>query len=155
VLLFFADMMGSALVMRLKSLMNMQETYMYSNMGLGRIFIYQATIEQFFGNPILGNGLYCRAVASYPHNFILEAYMTTGVFGGTAFMIYFSTCVSRAIKIIRYFPNYSWVSLLFLHYAVYCQFSSGIITNHYFWYSSAMVIAVYEFATKERRPMQR
>ncbi|MDG1302235.1 MAG: O-antigen ligase family protein [Opitutae bacterium] len=155
VLLFFADMMGSALVMRLKSLMHIQETYMSGGVGIGRIIVYQEAFKQFLGNPILGNGLYCRAVLSYPHNFILEAYMTTGVFGGTAFLIYFSTCVSRAIKIIRHFPVYSWVSLFFLHYAVYCQFSSGIIMNHYFWYSSAMVIAVYEFASKERPLIRR
>lgn len=149
-MLFFADKMGSALGMRLKSLMNIQQTYFEGGVGVGRIAIYSATIQQFLGNPILGNGLYCRAAGSYPHNFILEAYMTTGIIGGTSFLVYLCTCVSRAIKIIRFYPVYSWVSLLFLHYAVYCQFSSGIITNHYFWYSSAMVIAVYEFCSKER-----
>lgn len=154
-LLLFAGSMGSALVRRLEALMYMQDAYMFGGSGVGRIDIYKATIAQFFGNPLLGNGLNCREVLSYPHNFILEAYMTTGVFGGTAFLIYFCTCVSRAIKIIRYFPAYSWVSLFFLHYAVYVQLSSGIITNHAFWYSSAMVIAVYEFATKERPHIQR
>ncbi|MEN8829980.1 MAG: O-antigen ligase family protein [Lentimonas sp.] len=151
VLLFFSDQMGSQLVMRLKSLLYMQETYMSGGMGIGRLAIYPLAIQQFLENPILGSGLYLRAVDSHPHNFILEAYMTTGVFGGTAFLIYFCACVTRALKIIRYFPVYSWVSLLFLHYAVYCQFSSSMIKNHYFWYSSAMVIAVYEFATKEQR----
>ena len=151
VLLFFADQMGSQLVMRLKLLLYVQETYMQGGVGIGRLSIYPLAIQQFLENPILGSGLYLRAVDSHPHNFILEAYMTTGVFGGTAFLIYFCACLTRALKIIRYFPSYSWVSLFFLHYAVYCQFSSSIINNHYFWYSSAMVIAVYEFASKEQR----
>lgn len=148
-LLFFADKMGSSLAMRLKSLTHIQQTYFEGGMGIGRIFIYRETILQIFGNPILGSGLYCRSAGTYPHNFILEAYMATGVFGGTAFLVYLCSCVSRAIKIIRFFPVYSWVSLIFLHYAVYCQFSSGLITNHYFWYASGMVIAVYEFCSKE------
>lgn len=149
-MLFFADATGSALVKRLESLLHIQETLQLGGTGVARIGIYQLAFQQFLENPILGSGLYLRAVSSYPHNFILEAYMTTGVFGGTAFLIYFCTCCFRAIKIIRYFQAYSWVSLFFLHYAVYVQLSSGIITNHYFWYSSAMVIAVYEFVTRER-----
>lgn len=145
IILYFADKMGSALLMRIMDMVRIKETYLYGGFGLNRLTIYLDTLKQFMGNPILGNGLYVRTMLSYPHNVILEAYMTTGVFGGTAFLVYFVTCLARAIKIIRYQVAYSWVALLFLHYTVYAQFSSGIITNHYFWYTSAMVIAVYEF----------
>ena len=69
------------------------------------------------------------------------------------FFNYFCTCCFLAIKIIRCLFGLQLVSWFCLHYAVYVQFSSGIITNHYFWYSSAMVIAVYEFATNERNFM--
>jgi O-antigen ligase len=145
IVLYFADKMGSALSMRLMQMIHIKETYLFGGFGLTRLTIYLDTLKQFMENPILGNGLYVRTVLSYPHNLILEAYMTTGVFGGTAFLVYFVICIGRAIKIIRHQAAYSWVALLFLHYSVYAQLSSSIITNHYFWYTSAMVIAVYEF----------
>jgi hypothetical protein len=66
------------------------------------------------------------------------------------FFNYFCTCCFRAIKIIRFLFGLQLVSLTCLHYVDYVQFSLVIIANDYFWYSSAMVIAVYEFATNER-----
>ena len=149
-LFYFAETMGSSFSYRLNSLLYLKESYMSGGSGVGRIDIYRLAFQQFLENPIFGNGLYVRTTYGYPHNFILEAFLTTGVFGGTAFCVYFFTCVWRAIKIMRHFPAYSWASLFFLHYAVYCQLSSTIINNHYFWYSSAIVIAVDAFTSKER-----
>jgi O-antigen ligase len=146
VALLMADSMGSALVSRFEELLNFRETYTFGGFGIERFFIYQMAFDQFLENPFLGNGLFVHEVLGHPHNFILEAYMTTGIFGGTAFLVYFCTCVVRAIKLMRHLPEVSWVSFLFFHYAVYGQLSSSMMANNYFWYTSAMVIGVYEFS---------
>ena len=143
---YYSDVLGSVLFMRLQAILHVQDTYMHGGHGIGRIFIYQASIEQFLENPFFGGGLTVRSMDSYSHNFLLEAFLSTGVFGGMLFSVFFFGSLWRALLIIRYVPQCSWVSVLFLHYSVSVQFSSSLASNTYFWFTAMLVLGVYEFS---------
>tara|TARA_B110001469_G_C9648137_1_gene328985 strand:- start:7033 stop:8022 length:990 start_codon:yes stop_codon:yes gene_type:complete len=144
--IMFSDVIGSVLFERLEALLYMNESYIFGGHGIGRIFLYQASFQQFLDRPLFGGGLVVRGAFTYSHNFIIEAFMSTGIIGGLLFLIFYVTCVVRSIMLMRYARHLTWIAILFLHYAINVQFSSNLAGNTYFWVTSAMVLGAYEFS---------
>lgn len=139
-LLYLSQFMGSNLYYRVMGLGQLGHVITYGGFGGDRYFLWKEAIGQFFSSPLIGSGLVVQGYYSYPHNGIIEAFMTTGIIGGFAFCAFVFICLKRAFELIRFAPMYGWVSILFVHYFIYLQFSSSLMTNNYFWYSAAAVL---------------
>jgi hypothetical protein len=140
--LFVSRSMGSALAYRLGELLEIGDIIKYGGFGAERYFLWSSGISQFMESPIVGSGLMMSDYMTYPHNAILEAFMATGIFGGLAFLTFLFGCMYHAYKLLKYAPEYGWVSVLFIHYAMYIQVSSSIGINSYFWYAAAGVLGL-------------
>ncbi len=77
--------------------------------GGGRAAIWSDTIDHFLENPIFGGKIEIGGI--YPHNFILEIFMATGIIG--AFLI-LPLIFSAFFKISRLSKNAMFVFLIFI-----------------------------------------
>ncbi len=100
---------------------------------LVRVNIFDSAIDQFLRNPVFGDGLEVRDVGGYPHNLILEAFMTTGIVGGVAFVLMLALAISWAWRVVRYVPAFGWLGLIFIQYFVATQFSGSLFESTTFW----------------------
>ena len=149
-LLYLTKFTGSSLYYRVIGIADISDVINYGGFGAERYFLWREALSQFMTSPIFGSGLVVDGYFSYPHNAFIEAFMATGVVGGFAFCAFVFVCMKRAFELIRYAPQYGWASVLFVHYLMYLQFSSSLITNAYFWYAAAAVLG---FSTSVNLPM--
>lgn len=138
--LWLASLMGSSLAARLIGLIHIGDTIQFGGFGAERYFIIKAALLQFMENPLLGHGLVVEGYHIYPHNAFVEAFMTTGLIGGSIFAVFAIGCLYRSFQLLRWAPMYGWVSVIYVHYFMYLQFSSSVIINSYFWYAAAGVL---------------
>ncbi len=110
---------------------------------LNRLSRYDGAINAFLDNPLLGSSLEEPIHGGYPHNFFIEALMSTGVFGFLLLTILILITFIFAIKIYLRVKGYGWVSVLFIQYLVGAQFSGSIYTINYLWITAGLVIAIY------------
>jgi O-antigen ligase len=82
--------------------------------------------EQFLENPIVGDSLEEKLTGFYPHNNILEAFMATGILGGSMMVLLYLFSIATAIKLIASKSTYSWIGVILLQYIVGTQFSGAI-----------------------------
>lgn len=113
-----------------------------------RTILYKTSLNEFLDNPFFGNAILiqdARFAGSYPHNLIIEAFMSTGFFGGLVFLAWSIKCLVLSSKsIIRNYKN-SWVGLLFLQYFIFAMFSSNLIYSYLFWTFSLLVVALFPY----------
>jgi len=119
------------------------------NTGSGRLGIYQDTLDQIIKHPLFGSSLEIPTRMLYPHNHILEAFMTTGIIGGLSFIFLCWATLKRCFVILQKKTRYGWIAIIFMVYFFVGLFSSPIIGSA-FWYSMLAVYAVPidEFATR-------
>ena len=106
-----------------------------------RLYIWESAVRGFLSSPLLGASLTVPGQV-HPHNFIVEAFLATGVLGGTCFTILLIAGIRRSFRILRHYPEYGWIAILFVHYAVNGMFSSSIGTLPAFWYTFGAVLGV-------------
>jgi len=97
--------------------------------GEGRIDRYATSIQMFIREPILGNRIKIIEGLNeyYPHNLLFEAFMSTGIMGGSIFMVFYVSTVKKAYNLlIRIGTKYSWIPILFLITAIWALLSSVI-----------------------------
>ena len=109
----------------------------------GRFIAWRSAISQFADNPMFGSSLEEPITGFYPHNIILEGYMSVGILGGLiltficlAGLIFSYQCVKRENEI-------GWVGLLYVQYFVGSLLSGAIWASSNFWVMCALVYAVY------------
>ncbi|WP_286856763.1 O-antigen ligase family protein [Sphingobacterium sp. UBA7625] len=103
----------------------------------GRDIIYKQGMDQFFENPLFGGSFLINQgtyEGYYPHNMILEALMTTGLIGSFFFFKWLVRVLKSSFFIIKIYPNYSWIAVLFIQYCVFGLSSKSFYTNYLFWY---------------------
>lgn len=96
--------------------------------------------NQFLENPIMGDFLEERSTGYYPHNLVLEAFMSTGVTGGIALLAVTLIATWKAFVLIREQRSYAWVGMIFIQYCVGSQMSGAIYSSATFWVFSVLVI---------------
>lgn len=109
---------------------------------LERFDLYRASIDQFWSNPFIGSGLEVNGFGSYPHNLLLEAFMTTGLIGGLGFTAMIILCVTCAWRLMRNAPGFGWLSLMYLQYLIAGQFSGAIYESSIFWSLTGALLSV-------------
>lgn len=104
--------------------------------------LLQISSQLIADNPIFGFGLEVPNIG-YPHNLIVEAFLTTGIFGGFIFMVISIYTVVKAVHIIMDKNNsWSWLGLIFIQQFIVDMFSGCLYLSSTFWYLSFAIISI-------------
>ena len=112
---------------------------------MSRITMLSAAWDMFLSNPLFGGGLELVEYKGYPHNVIVESFMATGVFGGTAFLVLVLAAFVCALRIISRNDRYSWVGLLYLQYMVASMVSGALYNSSIMWAMMGSVFGISYF----------
>jgi len=113
--------------------------------------------HQYLMHPWLGSSIVERNSLSYPHNSIVEAFMATGTFGGTAFVLLVLLATHRAFRLIKYDPVTAWIPLCFFQQLAASMFSGGLYANMPLWGMMAIMLGAESrrmYATADRPQIQ-
>lgn len=128
-LIELSEAVGSGIVERLLSAIETGETS-------GRDQIYANAIGHFKNSPVFGSFYVLPSGIGkgyYPHNFILEAFMTTGIVGGIPFLVMILLVLVKSFRLLRQRHMSGWIVLLFLQLLIYGMFSSSLYSSQDFW----------------------
>ncbi len=142
-LLELGDTFDSGLAERVINAIEKKETS-------GRDEIYANTLNIISKSPLFGDFyLVSSGIAKgyYPHNFFLEAFMTTGLIGGIPYVLMVLVAVYKSYLFLREEHKASWLVILFLQILVYGMFSSSLYSSQDFW---ALCLFVLSIPIKEK-----
>ncbi|HMP73238.1 MAG TPA: O-antigen ligase family protein [Kiritimatiellia bacterium] len=114
-------------------------------LGTTRAAIWSDCWRQFLEAPLLGSGIDDRSRIHYPHNIIIESFMTTGMIGGMAFLIFLAGALRSSFALLSHpatCHQIGWVALLAIHYTVNAMVSGALYTNFLFWAFATTVISL-------------
>jgi O-antigen ligase len=134
----FLELIGSSLIPRLASMV-------FENDSSGRDGIYSNAWSLIKDSPFLGSFYVIKSgigAGGYPHNFILEVFLATGMIGGIPFVILLFVNISRCFRIIKNRHESSWIAVLYLQIIVYGMFSTGLYTSQDFWVLSFFIVSM-------------
>ncbi|MGJ8716015.1 MAG: O-antigen ligase family protein [Maribacter stanieri] len=137
-LIELSEAIGSGIVTRLLSAVETGETS-------GRDLIYANAIKHFMDSPFFGNYYLIPSGVGdggYPHNFFIEAFMTTGVFGGIPFVVMVIIALIKSFTILKIRHKSGWIVLLFVQIMVYGMFSSSLYSSQDFWALSFFILSI-------------
>jgi hypothetical protein len=94
---------------------------------------WNSAIEQFLHNPHVGDQMFDAVYWQYPHNVILEAFMATGIFGGTIFLIIYLIALINLLNFKK--DPYALITLapVSIITLVGSMFSGGLYFNPELW----------------------
>ncbi|MBX7531765.1 O-antigen ligase family protein [Qipengyuania sp. 1XM1-15A] len=116
-----------------------------------RVYLWTSSFEQFWDNPIFGNSLENDTFSYYPHNFVLEAFISTGIIGGVPLLAAVWLCVRRCHSITKFQPHNYWVVVLFLQTLTHALFSGALYSAVWLSTSMAFLISVSRSTELQRR----
>lgn len=126
------------------------------NSSASRIYIWEYAFNQFLENPIFGDTIAVKGWHGYAHNIFIETLQTIGIFGFTFLLILVIKGLRISYKIIKFYPRYTWVCILFLQALVQNSFSGAIYTASWLWLSLGFLFAInnyiYESSYNNRTP---
>jgi hypothetical protein len=96
--------------------------------------------REYLEHPLTGSSIVERNTLSYPHNVILEGFMATGTFGGTAFVLLVLLASYRAFRFMSSDPVTAWIPLCFLQQLIGSMFSGGLYGNMLLWGMMAIML---------------
>lgn len=96
--------------------------------------------RQYLDHPVTGSSIVERNTLSYPHNAILEAFMATGTFGGTVFVLLVAIASYRALRFMNCDPVTVWIPLCFFQQLIAAMFSGGLYGNMLLWGMMAIML---------------
>lgn len=98
--------------------------------------------HEYLDHPMLGSSIVERRSLFYPHNCVIEAFMATGTFGGTIFVLILLIAVYRAMRLTRINVAMSWISFCLLQTLIGAMFSGGLYANPLLWGMLGIVLGV-------------
>lgn len=110
-----------------------------------RIYLLKLSIERFLNNIWLGDSFLIstdRVYSSYPHNLFLEAFLTTGLLGGTIFIYIMFKTLRYSFYMITKNQNL-WINFIFIQYFIQSFFSASIYTSSFLWGLLALIYILY------------
>lgn len=147
-IIILSDFFGSSILLRL--LRTQQEINDASNLG-GRSDLWISSINQFLENTIFGNSLQNEMFHHYPHNFFLEALISTGIIGFIPLFILVYNGVRKSLLIVKLNPTYSWLSVLFLQCLVQYSFSGSLYSAGWLFTSLGLVLIFPLYAANSQK----
>ena len=113
-----------------------------------RLDIWYTSILQFLNSPIFGDYVLNRKWNFYPHNIFVEVLMSTGIVGFLPFCILIYYAFKKSIKIIKFSPQDSWITIIFLQGFMMSSFSGSVTDNIILWAGMGLVFSVNNFNLK-------
>lgn len=109
-----------------------------SNTENNRIGHWEAAIDSFLNNPIIGDQILDRHLYQYPHNIILEAFMSTGFLGGLLILL----IIASSLKTTSFQHSHGKKEIyyLFLQFLGFAMVSGALFNSVEFWICSAILI---------------
>lgn len=104
-----------------------------------RVQLYTDAIEQFIRNPVFGSAYVESNSGTYPHNLLLESFMSLGLPGGVVFLSLSVAGLYRAWKYIR--CGLVLVPLLYVQALVGGMFSGSLYAHASLWGMLAILLA--------------
>jgi O-antigen ligase len=102
---------------------------------LSRGSLYLASITLILENPFLGFGVELPDGLGYPHNLIVESFLSLGLLGGILFTVLFIITLVQSLKLLANRDNHwGWLGLIFIQYATGSMFSGSLYASSSFWY---------------------
>lgn len=93
-----------------------------------RLDIFKDAYHAFLDNFMFG---VAYPFDTYPHNIVIEAFMSTGIVGGILMLGVLLVGGWSAIMLLK--TEYSWMALLFMQYLLFVMVSSSIYYSNIFW----------------------
>lgn len=119
-----------------------------SNMGDDtRVELMRNAIQIFFDHPVFGGAAIEPIYKSYPHNFIAEAFMATGLVGGTLLLILLLIGIIKSVRLIREKNNVGWIGLIFFQYLIGSMFSGALYLGSGIEFYSLVSVLVVKWNT--------
>ena len=100
--------------------------------------IFSDAYHVFLDNMFLGAGY---PFDVYPHNIVLEAFMSSGIVGGVLMVATLSMGVIASLRVLKN-KKFSWVSLLFIQYLLFSMVSGSIYYSNILWMLWVCVITL-------------
>jgi len=119
-----------------------REALLESESATSRYTLIADAWSQFLQHPLLGSSLVERNSLIYPHNYVVESFMATGVVGGLAFCVVLLFCVGRCLRWLRHEPPLAWVALIFLQTLLGGLFSGALYSAPAFWSLLGIVLSI-------------
>lgn len=91
-----------------------------------RIMLWGTSFDQFLENPVFGNSLENEVYHYYPHNFLLESLISTGLLGTVPLLIGLTFAFIKCWRIAHLSPGNYWIVILFVQGLVQFSFSGAI-----------------------------
>jgi O-antigen ligase len=113
-----------------------------SNSVNGRHNMIRDAWREYMDHPWLGSSLVERNALIYPHNAFVEAFMATGTFGGSAFVLLILVAIYRAARVIWRDAATAWVPFCFFQQLIGAMFSGGLYGNVALWSMMAIMLGV-------------
>ena len=118
----------------------------------GRALLWEQAIINFKNSPFTGDFIEVRHAtflfgkSYYPHNFILEALISTGIIGGIPFILLVGFGLRMSYQIIKQnqINNY-WIAMLFVQCLIHNMFSGALYNGIWFWSSLGLVLGRYSY----------
>jgi len=107
--------------------------------------LMNTAIHEFIESPFFGNAMLIQTegmVGSYPHNLIVEAFMSLGFLGGVIFLFWMIRSLKIAVNFIKNRSDFTWVALLYIQYLIFGMFSGNLFSSDLFCFFSIMLLCV-------------
>jgi O-antigen ligase len=111
----------------------------------GRLVIWRDTWHQIASSPVIGSGLEERRTHTYPHNFLLEGFMATGVLGGSALVLFLLLSMRSGWHLFWMSIDYGWIGILLIQQAWGSMFSGSLYGRPELWYLMSLSIALISY----------
>ncbi len=108
----------------------------------GRLQYLKGGWEQFLNSPFVGDSIEVKPYGAYPHNMLVESFMSLGFLGGLICLIILFVSFKKALFLIKN-EEILWLVLIFLSNHI-VTFTSGSIVNNFKFWSLLAIILTYQ-----------
>lgn len=110
--------------------------YFNENYEGSRVDLLNRSVELFLANDynfFVGYGVEIPNYG-YPHNVIVESFVSTGFFGGCLFTLICIITLAQSMRLLVYFKLWGWIGLLFIFNFLLALISGSLYGSYFFWY---------------------
>ncbi len=107
-----------------------------------RTLFIEGAWNQFRNSPLIGDSVEVRPYGIYPHNMLIESFMSLGILGGVLCLAILIIAFVKAIQLLKY-KEVSWLVILFL-FSYIATFTTGSIVNNFRFWTFLSLILVYK-----------
>lgn len=111
---------GEVVAARLDATVNREELS-----DVYRFQLWEDGFNEFLESPLLGSGFEVSTIGFYPHNLPLEAFMSTGLIGGSLWLVMYWTGLVRAVRVLQSGSDHAWISVVVIY-----LFSNSLFTGN-------------------------